>query len=62
MQRYNSSDGLEELRTESMCDFKKVFHQTLKKAFHQALEDVSGEDVNVKGCNFHLSQSIWRCI
>ena len=37
-----------------MCDFEK--------AFHQALEDVFGENVNIKGCFFHLSQSIWWSI
>ena len=37
-----------------MCDFEK--------AFHQALEDVFGENVNIKGCYFHLSQSIQRRI
>ena len=42
----------EELRQESiMCDFEKVFHQ--------AFEDVFGENVNIKGCYFHLSQFIW---
>ena len=42
----------EELRPGSiMCDFEK--------AFHQALEDVFGENVNIKRCYFHLSQSMW---
>ena len=41
----------EELQPGSMCDFEK--------AFHQALEDVFGEKGNIKGCYFHLSQSIW---
>ena len=45
----------EELRPESiMCDSKK--------AFHQALEDVFGENVNMKGCYYHLSQFIWHRI
>ena len=45
----------EELRPGSIiCDFEKVFHQ--------ALEDVFGENVNIKGCYFHLSQSIWHRI
>ena len=45
----------EELRPESiMCDSEK--------AFHQALEDVFGENVNMKGCYYHLSQFIWHRI
>ena len=73
MPRCNSSDGIlflrqkdrptypralqifigqqEELQPGSMCDFEK--------AFYQALEDVFGENGNIKGCYFHLSQSIW---
>ena len=37
-----------------MCDFAKPFYQ--------ALEHVFGENVNIKECYFHLSQSIWRRI
>ena len=31
----------------------------LKSAFHAALQDVFWENINVKGCYFHLAQSIW---
>ena len=44
----------EELQLGSMCDFEK--------AFQQALEDAFGENVNIKGCYFHLPQCIWRRI
>ena len=37
-----------------MCDFAKPLYQ--------ALEHVFGENVNIKECYFHLSQSIWRRI
>ena len=37
-----------------MCDFEKPFYQ--------ALEHVFGENINIKECYFHLSQSIWRRI
>ena len=34
----------------------------LENAFHVALQDVLAENINVKGCYFHLAQSIWQPI
>ena len=34
----------------------------LEKAFHVDLHDVVWKNINVKGCHFHLAQSIWRHI